>query len=67
MPAKKTDTPPIDLDLPAPDLGEMWHSTVTWFQVHYLSILIAFGAGILIYLALSALKSAGKRLSLIHI
>ena len=61
MPAKKTDTPPIDLDLPAPNLGEMWHSTTSWFQVHYLSILIAFGAGVLIYLALSALKSAGKR------
>ncbi|BBD99057.1 mechanosensitive ion channel protein MscS [Sphingobium amiense] len=61
MADKKTAAPALDLDLPAPNLAEMWHTTTHWVQVHYLSILIAFGAGVLIYLALSALKGAGKR------
>ena len=61
MPANKSETVAPGLGLHAPDLREIWVSTTDWLQVHYLSVLIAFGAGILIYLALSALKSAGKR------
>ncbi|MEC3909963.1 mechanosensitive ion channel domain-containing protein [Sphingobium sp. CR2-8] len=58
--ADKKDTP-LDINMPAPNLREMWHSTIAWFQVHYLQILIAVGIGVLIYLALAALRTLGKR------
>jgi small-conductance mechanosensitive channel len=58
--ADKSDTT-LDINVPAPDLREMWHGTIAWFQVHYLQILIAIGVGVLIYLALAALRELGKR------
>ncbi|MCP1468919.1 small-conductance mechanosensitive channel [Sphingobium sp. OAS761] len=45
----------------APNLAEMWRSTTEWFAVHYLQILIALGAGALLYLLLATLKEVGKR------
>jgi small-conductance mechanosensitive channel len=58
--ADKSDTT-LDINVPAPNLREMWHGTIAWFQVHYLQILIAIGVGVLIYLALAALRELGKR------
>jgi small-conductance mechanosensitive channel len=45
----------------APDVVEMWRSTSDWLAVHYVQIGVAIGAGVLIYLALAALRSFGKR------
>ncbi|MEC3951298.1 mechanosensitive ion channel family protein [Sphingobium sp. HWE2-09] len=59
--ADKKDTALPDLSAHAPNLRAMWHSTVDWFQVHYLQILIAIGVGTMIYLALAALREFGKR------
>jgi small-conductance mechanosensitive channel len=59
--ASKKDPALPDIDVTPPNLAEMWHSTVHWFQLHYLQILIAVGAGTLIYLALAALREFGKR------
>lgn len=61
MAAKKDPALP-DIPVRSPHLGEMWHSTVNWFAVHSLQILIAVGIGILIYLAIAALVSFGKRI-----
>ena len=59
--ADKKDATLPTIKVQAPNLTEMWRSTIDWFQVHYLSILIAIGAGVLIYLALAALRELGKR------
>ena len=59
--ADKKDTALPDLSAHAPNLRAMWHSTIDWFQVHYIQILIAIGVGTLIYLALAALREVGKR------
>src|SRR3546814_9761709 len=40
----------------------MWQSTVHWFSLHYLQILIAIGAAVVIYSLLTALRSVGGRL-----
>ena len=45
----------------APDLHAMWTATADWFSVHYLQILIAIGAAIVIYLLLATLKGLGQR------
>lgn len=60
MADKKDPTFP-DIAVTPPNLREMWDSTIAWFQVHYLQILIAIGAATLIYLALAALRELGKR------
>src|SRR3546814_1398349 len=49
-------------DVRPPNLGEMWQSTVHWFSLHYLQILIAIGAAVVIYSLLTALRSVGGRL-----
>ncbi|BBF68092.1 mechanosensitive ion channel family protein [Sphingomonas bisphenolicum] len=59
--ADKKDPALPDLSVHAPNLREMWDSTIAWFQVHYVQILIAVGAAVLIYLALAALRELGKR------
>ncbi|KMS56979.1 mechanosensitive ion channel family protein [Sphingobium cupriresistens] len=59
--ADKKDPALPAIDVQAPNLREMWDSTITWFQVHYVQILIALGAAVLIYLALTALREFGKR------
>ncbi|MBS0480338.1 MAG: mechanosensitive ion channel family protein [Proteobacteria bacterium] len=51
--------PAIDLDQQA---GEFYDATVAWFSTHWLQILIAAGAGVLLFLALHFVKSVGKRL-----
>jgi len=43
-------------------LTDLWNSTVAWISVHSVQILIAVGAGVLIYLALAAFREFGKRL-----
>lgn len=59
--AQKTDPAPPAVSMRAPDLAEMWRSTSDWLAVHYLQIFIAIGAGIVIYIALAALRQFGKR------
>lgn len=54
-------TEPAAVKVHTPDLVEMWRSTSEWLSVHYVQIAIAIGAGILIYLALTALRQFGKR------
>ena len=44
----------------APDFQAMWRDTADWFAVHYMQILIAIGAAIVIYLLLATLKGLGK-------
>jgi small-conductance mechanosensitive channel len=39
----------------------MWRSTSDWLAAHYVQIIVAVGAGVLIYLALAALRQFGKR------
>ena len=41
----------------APDFQAMWRDTADWFAVHYMQILIAIGAAIVIYLLLATLNS----------
>ena len=45
----------------APDFQAMWRDTADWFAVHYMQILIAIGAAVVIYLLLATLKGLGKR------
>ena len=58
--ANKND-PGIDINVRAPNLTEMWHSTIAWFQLHYIQILIAIGAATIIYLALATLRRIGTK------
>ncbi|MFX4086491.1 mechanosensitive ion channel family protein [Sphingobium yanoikuyae] len=58
--ANKND-PGIDINVRAPNLTEMWHSTIAWFQLHYIQILIAVGAATIIYLALATLRRIGTK------
>lgn len=59
MADKKDPAPAITVH--APNVREMWDSTIAWFQIHYIQILIAIGAAVIIYLALTALRELGKR------
>jgi small-conductance mechanosensitive channel len=61
MAAKDTATLP-DIDVRPPNLVEMWQSTIHWFSLHSLQILIAVGAAAIIYSLLTALRSVGGRL-----
>lgn len=61
MAAKKDPALP-DIAVRPPNLPEMWQSTVSWFSIHSLQIVIAVGAGVLVYLALAALRQFGSRL-----
>ena len=56
-----TNDPGIDISVRAPNLTEMWHSTIAWFQLHYIQILIAIGAATIIYLALATLRRIGTK------
>ncbi|RJG55820.1 mechanosensitive ion channel family protein [Sphingobium terrigena] len=59
--ANKTEPAAAAVSVRAPDFVEMWRSTSDWFAVHYVQIIVAIGAGVLIYLLLAALRSFGKR------
>ncbi|CCW18491.1 Potassium efflux system KefA protein / Small-conductance mechanosensitive channel [Sphingobium indicum BiD32] len=59
--ANKTEPAATAATVRAPDFVEMWRSTSEWLAVHYVQIAVAIGAGVLIYLALAALRSFGKR------
>ncbi|MBJ7443644.1 MAG: mechanosensitive ion channel [Sphingobium sp.] len=59
--ANKTEPAAAAASVRAPDFVEMWRSTSDWFAVHYVQIIVAIGAGVLIYLLLAALRSFGKR------
>ncbi|MBN8808528.1 MAG: mechanosensitive ion channel [Sphingomonas sp.] len=43
-------------------LNDLYDATAEWFETHWLQILIALGAGVLIFVGLHALKSFGNRL-----
>ncbi|WP_062731952.1 mechanosensitive ion channel family protein [Sphingobium abikonense] len=47
--------------LRTPDIQAMWRDMSDWLSAHYIQILIAIGAGIVIYLLLATLKGLGKR------
>jgi small-conductance mechanosensitive channel len=62
MASKKDDPAALpDIAVHAPNLRELTHSTIAWFELHYLQILIAAGAAAIIYLALAALRSFGAK------
>ncbi|HEX4695526.1 mechanosensitive ion channel family protein [Sphingomonas sp.] len=42
--------------------GDFYDAASAWFETHWLQILIAIGAGILLFLGLHLVKSLGKRL-----
>jgi small-conductance mechanosensitive channel len=48
--------------VPDPDLHGMTRDVTHWFAVHWLQIVLAIGAGILVYLVLNLLRGAAKRL-----
>ncbi len=52
----------LSTPLDAPNLHQMAQMTSAWLSLHWLQIVIAVGAGVLIYLALAALRQFGKRL-----
>ena len=54
--------PLVKINAQPPDLDQMWRATLHWFDLHGLEILIAAGAGFLIYLALNAAKHLAQRL-----
>jgi small-conductance mechanosensitive channel len=62
MAAQKDPAALPDIEVRPPNIGEMWQSAVHWFSLHSLQILIAIGAGILIYTLLTALRGIGGRL-----
>jgi small-conductance mechanosensitive channel len=62
MAAEKDTATLPQIDVRPPNLGEMWHSTVHWFSLHYPQILIAIGAGAIIYSLLTVLRGVGGRL-----
>ncbi|WHO39773.1 mechanosensitive ion channel [Sphingobium sp. AP49] len=59
--ASKNDPALPDITIHAPNLRELVHSTIAWFQLHYMQILIAVGAAVIIYLTLAALRTVGAR------
>ncbi|MDX3910736.1 MAG: mechanosensitive ion channel family protein [Sphingobium sp.] len=54
--------PLVKINAQPPDLDQMWRSTAHWFDLHGLEILIAAGAGFIIYLALNGIKHLAQRL-----
>ena len=60
--AAKQDPALPQMTVRPPNLTEMWQATANWFSVHSLQILIAVGVAIVIYLALAAFVSFGKRI-----
>ncbi|WP_313808228.1 mechanosensitive ion channel domain-containing protein [Sphingobium sp.] len=60
--AAKQDPALPSIEVRPPNLVEMWHSTAHWFSLHYLQILIAIGAGVVIYSLLTVLRGVGGRL-----
>ena len=62
MAAEKDTATLPQIDVRPPNLSEMWHSTVHWFSLHYPQILIAIGAGVIVYSLLTVLRGVGGRL-----
>ena len=62
MAAQKDTATLSAIEVRPPNLVEMWHSTVHWFSLHSLQILIAVGTAALIYSLLTALRGIGGRL-----
>ncbi|QUT04995.1 mechanosensitive ion channel [Sphingobium phenoxybenzoativorans] len=61
MSAKKAAA--LDLPITPVSLTELWNTTLAWFSLHAVQIMIAVGAGVLIYLLLAAFREFGKRLT----
>lgn len=59
MPKNPAPHPATDLREQA---GEFYDATIAWFATHWLQILIAIGAGLLLFGALHFVKGLGKRL-----
>ncbi len=60
MPDKTDPALPV-IEVRALSMREMWDSTIAWFSTHSLQILIAIGAGVALYMLLTALRQVGKR------
>jgi len=50
------------IDFKPVTVRELWDTTVAWFSLHIVQILIAIGVGVAIYLLIAALREWGKRL-----
>lgn len=61
MPAKALD-PNGAFDTASRQLNELWATTQSWFQQHFLQILIGLAAGTVIVLVLIAVRGLGARL-----
>lgn len=59
--AARKDPAVATIDVRPTNLHQMWQSTLDWLSAHSLQILIAVGAGVLIYMLLAALRQFGKR------
>jgi small-conductance mechanosensitive channel len=51
----------LDLPVEPVSIRELWDLTIAWISAHAVQIVIAVGAGVLIYLAIAALREFGKR------
>ncbi|MEJ7927269.1 mechanosensitive ion channel family protein [Sphingobium sp. AN641] len=60
--AQKQDVKIVGLTDKPLNIDQMWDGTLAWISAHAAQIMIAAGAGFLIYLALAALRSFGKRI-----
>lgn len=54
--------PLVEINAQPPDIDHMVRSTSHWFELHGVEILIAAGAGFLIYLALGGIKRLAQKL-----
>lgn len=61
MPPKTDAAAPLTT-IPATSPGAMWQMTLDWLSLHAVQILIAVGAGVLLYMLLAALRGFGVRL-----
>lgn len=59
--ASKNDPALSEISVQAPNLRELTHTTIAWFQLHYVQILIAIGAAIALYLAIAGLRTVASR------
>jgi small-conductance mechanosensitive channel len=60
--AAKKEPAATQINISVPNFHDIWLMTVNWLSVHWLQIVIAVGAGVIIYTLLAAVRAFGKRL-----